>query len=1064
MALNRYSNIYIQYLHCESMKQKGAFVDYLILFFFVVVLLLGIYFALVSFGVITGYDVQGATGNLIVIVTNKSSGDRIATASVSCQSGNTYTSTYDSVNSFYRLVDLPTGDYICSAQALGYSVYSFSVNIIEGGNTAPTVRLDSGTSSSECTDTDGGMAQGIKGTVTKGVESWEDSCFSSIVVQENYCDSGGLRQSVQITCSAGEICSSGACGSGQQQTSGAAYWKFDESGWSVGSASVIDSIGSSSAVPQGGATTVGQGVGGRAGYFDGVDDFVDNTGYTVTSGGPVTVSFWLRVNASEVKDAGIFGVGSGDGGNRFGAYLWANNKLYWDYGEPSDSTGRLGIDYSPYYGNWTHVSLVSGGNGGTIKAIYINGKQAASASVSDGPDTSISGLTLGMSKDVFNGNIRTHYLKGILDEINISYKVASADEIKAIYEKQRKELLSVGGLGRVAHWSFDEIISADAGAVKDTLGNIGGSAKNGVLSIGGKVGRAASFDGSDDELVVPNTTVLSFYGPFSVSGWFKTNNLIAGDTTVSWVSKRNAYVFGPNKDGSVDFWVFLNGGWGVPVSAPVGSVKTGIWQYWSAVYNGSHLVLYLNGSEVRNIPVSGAMGASGDLYIGRDFTGGAEKRFFNGGIDELQFFDYGLSAAAADSLFKAQLALADATPVLPTSISACGIIDKPGIYQLTQSLSSDKTCLTIAVDNVSLDGQGNAVKVTTTSADPLSSSSPVTTGISVRDKKNVTLKNIKVEGFTKGILLHNTRGAVLDSVSISQSEEVGLHLNDTRDAFINRGAIEQSLGSGVWFERSNFNTMDRVALRSNANYGAYFASSSDNSLLRMTFFNNGLGNYQNDSASKNNTITLAGGDEPLSTPAPLVIQPTQLTRGYNTTLSVGETLLFRVGTTNYNMTIVSLNTNRLTITIKNLPITFTLSQGETQSLDLNANSLPDFNITFLQVTNGKPLIMLRTITEPAVPPGGNSINPGSGGTSPGSGVITRMNTTNSTGLGDKKGGVQWDSRTMIIVIVALIIFIIFVIVAIVYTVKQQNTSKNNEFYRPEPHSSTLQPGGSPQGF
>ena len=71
MALNRYSNIYIQYLHCESMKQKGAFVDYLILFFFVVVLLLGIYFALVSFGVITGYDVQGATGNLIVIVTNK---------------------------------------------------------------------------------------------------------------------------------------------------------------------------------------------------------------------------------------------------------------------------------------------------------------------------------------------------------------------------------------------------------------------------------------------------------------------------------------------------------------------------------------------------------------------------------------------------------------------------------------------------------------------------------------------------------------------------------------------------------------------------------------------------------------------------------------------------------------------------------------------------------------------------------------------------------------------------------------------------------------------------------
>ncbi len=1042
------------------MEKRNSLADYLILIFFVVVLFLGIYFALVSIGAITGYDVHGDTGNLIVIVTNKSSGDRLATASVSCQSGNIYTSTYDSMNSFYRFVNLPTGDYNCLAQAFGYSVYSFSLTILEGNNEAPTIGLDSGTSSSECTDSDGGVVPSTKGTVTIGLQKWEDSCVSSEIVQEYYCYVGNTQQSRQMTCGTEETCSAGACGN-RQQTSGAAYWKFDEMSWRAESASVIDSIGSSSAMPLGGVTTVGQGVGGRAGYFDGSDDFVENTGYTVTSGGPVTVSFWLRVNASEVRDAGIFSVGSGGDANRFGAYLWANNKLYWDYGEPSDSKGRVSVDYSPYYGNWTHVALVSGGNGGTVKAIYINGKQIASASVSDGPDASISGLTLGMGKDVFNGNVRTHYLNGMLDEMNITYKVTNADGIKAIYEKQRRELLSAGGLGRVAHWSFDEIISAEPGAVKDILGNIGGSAKNGVASSSGKVGKAASFDGSDDELYVPNAAVLSFYGAFSISGWFKTNDLTAGDITGSWVSKRKAYVFGPNKDGSVDFWAFLDKEW-VSVRAPVGSVKTGVWQYWSAVYNGSHLVLYLDGSEIKSLPVSGGtMGAIGDLYIGRDFTGGAEKRFFNGHIDELQFFDYGLSAAEADSLFKTQLALAATTPVSPTGVSACGTIDKPGIYQLTQSLSSDKTCLTIASDNVSLDGQGNFVRVTTTSADPLASSSLITTGISVRDKKNVTLKNIKVEGFTKGILIHNTRGAVLDSVSISQSEEVGLHLNDTQNSFINRGAIEQSLGSGVWFERSNFNTMDRTALRSNANYGAYFASSSDNSLLRMTFFNNGLGNYQNDSASKNNTITLVGSDEPQPKPAPLVIQPTALARGYNTTLSVGETLLFRVGTTNYNMTIVSLSANRLTITIKNLPITFTLSQGETQSLDLNANSRPDFNITFLQVTNGKPLIMLRTITEETAPGGGGG-GPG-GGTNVAPGVTRLINTTNSTGI-DKKGLAALDSKTMIVVIIALIIFIIFVIVAIVYVVKQQNTNKNNEFYRPEPHSSTLQPGGVSTGF
>src|SRR3989344_350538 len=170
MALNRYSNIYIQYLHCESMKQKGAFVDYLILFFFVVVLLLGIYFALVSFGVITVYVGQG-TSTARISVLDSATGAVVTTATVTTsQDGTTYTGVFDG-SQFYIFSNIPAGTYAFSASATGYSSGTSNNYMISDGQIINGALMITPSSPSQgCTDTDGGMAQGIKGTVTKGVE------------------------------------------------------------------------------------------------------------------------------------------------------------------------------------------------------------------------------------------------------------------------------------------------------------------------------------------------------------------------------------------------------------------------------------------------------------------------------------------------------------------------------------------------------------------------------------------------------------------------------------------------------------------------------------------------------------------------------------------------------------------------------------------------------------------------------------------------------------------------------------------------------------------------------
>ncbi len=848
-----------------------------------------------------------------------------------------------------------------------------------------------------------------------------------------------------------------------------ARWQFSETTWASDNTAAVKPFYTASAhygSAKGGATTTGQGVYGRSGSFDGVDDYVEVPNYNAQPGVPATVMFWLRVNPGDFQNAGIFGVGAGNATDRFSGFLLPDKRLLWDYGEPLDSTGRISVDYTPHYGNWTHVAFVSGGKGGIVKAIYLNGNLAASAVSSDGFNSLLTPMILGAARD--NGNLV--HLRGLLDEISIYTRAFTGDEIRQAYLQQLPNLTVTRTTGPVTHWTFDEI-PAGTEAVKDAVDGIGGTAKNGLARGSGKIGGAASFDGIDDEFIISSSaTLVSFRGPFSVAGWFKTHNLTAGDVTLSWVSKRDAYAFGPNKDGSVSLWACLSAdgaacsasNWIEARTAP-NAVKEGMWQQWSGVYNGAHLVVFLNGSEVKSVPAAGLMPVSRDLYIGHDYTGGAEKRYFNGSIDELQFYDRGLSAAETDALFKAQLAQAAAAPVAATPLSACGTISQSGSYVLTRSATSGGTCITIAADAVTLDGQGNSIGVA--AGNPLNPASIGNSlGILVRDRSNVTVKNVLVEGFTTGILLHRAHSAILDGVVITQSELQGLYLDDSRDVRMIGGAVDNTLGTGILFERTNATLMNRVAVRSNGDYGVFFALSSMNNVLsNMYFANNSLADVANDSTSMNNAVTRATSSSEQKTTL-LVIQPDKLAKGHAATLGVGESVHFKVGTATHNLTVASFAAGVVTVVIRSTPVTVTLSLSETKQVDMNGNGKADLNVTFSNVVNGNPVITLKTITEQAPGGGGPGSGPGGVGGVPGqdNDLTVKSNVTNKTSLGNKFGQ-NWDTKTMIIVIVALIVFIIFVVIAIVLAVKHQNTAQNNEFYRPEPRSSTLQPGGYDPG-
>jgi hypothetical protein len=161
---------------------------------------------------------------------------------------------------------------------------------------------------------------------------------------------------------------------------------------------------------------------GGALEFDGSSDWVEVSAFAWPSGGPVTVAFWNFVGPGDVKKACAFGVG-GDDRNRLMAHgPWEDRKLYWDYGN-LHAKGRVTFDYSGCLGKWTHVALVSEGNGGKFKGIYIDGALVASAKECEGSTVPLQGLKIGRW---FDGH------KGRIDDFRIYTRVLDPAEIKRL--------------------------------------------------------------------------------------------------------------------------------------------------------------------------------------------------------------------------------------------------------------------------------------------------------------------------------------------------------------------------------------------------------------------------------------------------------------------------------------------------------------------------------------------------------------------------------------------------------------------------------------------------------
>jgi hypothetical protein len=218
----------------------------------------------------------------------------------------------------------------------------------------------------------------------------------------------------------------------------------------------------------------------------------------------------------------------------------------------------------------------------------------------------------------------------------------------------------------VGAWLFEE----GAGTVADDSSGNGndGTIEGDPSWVNGRFGKALDFDGTDDQIIVPDSESLKL-AHLTMAAWVNLRSypddarIITQEVDGSPFSSYSLMMSGDGES-KLEFRIALdNSRKRVPSNA---DIPLNEWTHVAATYDGANAVIYINGEIDKTEPQSGVLLTTDNpVYIG-----GSQfwvPRFFDGLMDDAALFNVGLSQDDIRSLMNNGLADEIAAPSVVSS-------------------------------------------------------------------------------------------------------------------------------------------------------------------------------------------------------------------------------------------------------------------------------------------------------------------------------------------------------------------------------------------------------------
>ncbi len=433
------------------------------------------------------------------------------------------------------------------------------------------------------------------------------------------------------------------------------HWTFDgpKMAWASTTAEVLDSSTSSI---EGDATnmdrtSVAIGKIGQGLNFDGVNDNINlGTSIPIRFDTTGSISAWIKTDCSDVCII--------VGGNSTTEYSGYN--FFIDFGVLTFRSDKYHYLTTPWVGvyddgSWHHVVITKNGSNGIL---YVDDEvKSSTASLTYNAPWSTNPIYIG------NEAGRAYYFQGAMDDVRIYNRALSASEVKRLHELGATTHINTTidtnddlENGLVGHWTFDGPKMAWASTTAEVLdssisGREGDLINMDMQSVAiGKIGQGLDFNGTDDRVEIPFSSVLPSTD-FTVAVWAFL------DTNTDEV-----LIMLPNITGGNEFLMHASSSaFGITTNELVttyGSVPIpqGKWTHIVARRSGSSVTSYINAVQDLSYSDAAALETNCRLYFGVDVDAGSctsgLSNFLDGKLDDIRIYDRALSIAEIKRLYE----------------------------------------------------------------------------------------------------------------------------------------------------------------------------------------------------------------------------------------------------------------------------------------------------------------------------------------------------------------------------------------------------------------------------